>query len=340
MRTLFHPAFLHPLSGDPGVWVDLPDEGEAVLLDLPPIEHVPARKLMRVGHAVVTHAHMDHFVGFDHLLRVALKREEPLTVTGPEGFLACVRGRVGAYAWNLIAGYPVRLIVQELSGDVLRREEYAGATRMRPVTLPDLPASAAARSERAFRIDLATLDHGLPVLGIALQEVEHLAVNRDRLDRMGLTAGPWLGRLKAALRQGDERAVIDAERAGGGTVSLASGELAAELIARGPGQRLCYLTDLAATDDNLRTAARLVAGADLLVCEAPFLDANRALAAQRKHLTARQAGELARDAGAKRLAVFHLSPRYQGREDELVREAEDAFGSAVLALPRLSPAGR
>jgi hypothetical protein len=42
MRTLFHPALLHPPTGDPGAWIDLPDEGRAVL-DLPSLAEVPAR---------------------------------------------------------------------------------------------------------------------------------------------------------------------------------------------------------------------------------------------------------------------------------------------------------
>jgi ribonuclease BN (tRNA processing enzyme) len=33
-----------------------------------------------------------------------------------------------------------------------------------------------------------------------------------------------------------------------------------------------------------------------------------------------------------RLAPFHLSPRYQGREEELFEEAADAFGGPVLRL--------
>ena len=31
MRTLFHPTLLYPPTGDPGAWIDLPDEGRAVL---------------------------------------------------------------------------------------------------------------------------------------------------------------------------------------------------------------------------------------------------------------------------------------------------------------------
>jgi ribonuclease Z len=57
------------------------------------------------------------------------------------------------------------------------------------------------------------------------------------------------------------------------------------------------------------------------------------LAAERSHLTAHQAGWLAREAGAKRLAPFHLSPRYKGREQEILDEAAAAFGGPVLLLP-------
>jgi len=313
MRTLLHPAFLHPPTGDPGAWIDLPDEGRAVLLDLPSIAHLPPRKLLRLAHAVVTHMHMDHFVGFDQLLRVALRREAPLAITGPPGFLASVRGRIGAYSWNLIERYPIHLRVQEVEGDTLRAEEYTGASRMRPVPLPEAPFAGTVHAERAFRIEVATFDHGIPVLGVAVREARHLAVNKDLLLRRGLVPGPWLKELKDAIRSG--------------AVANTDG-----LIVEGPGQVVAYLTDLAGTDENLRRAEEFARDADLLLCEAAFLDADLALALERKHLTARQAGELARRAGAKRLAVFHLSPRYEGREAEVLREAGEAFGAPVLEM--------
>jgi ribonuclease Z len=339
MRGLFHPALLHPVTGDPGIWVDLPDEGRAVLLDVPAITHVAHRKLLRVAHAIVTHTHMDHYVGFDHLLRVALRRDDVLTVTGPEGFLSSVRGRVASYAWNLIATYPIRLRVQEVAGDVVRAEEYSAASKMRPITQPETPFTGTIHAERAFRIDVATLDHGIPVLGAVLREVEHLAVDRDRLLRNGWVPGPWLAELKDAMRRAlPDETMILADRADGTQAATAIGEIGPDIVRRGPGQAVAYLTDLAGTPANLERAALLASGVDLLVCEAAFLDADRELAKERRHLTARQAGELGRRAGARRLAVFHVSPRYEGREKEIQDEAASAFGSAVLELPIVAAA--
>jgi ribonuclease Z len=70
--------------------------------------------------------------------------------------------------------------------------------------------------------------------------------------------------------------------------------------------------------------------ADLLVHEATFLDSERARARQTGHSTARQAGELARDAGVKVLALTHLSVRHFPRDAR--REAEEAFGREVWTV--------
>jgi ribonuclease Z len=208
--------------------------------------------------------------------------------------------------------------VQEVDGDRLYAEEYSGASRMRPVALPEAPFAGTVHSERSFRVEVAMFDHGIPVLGVVLRETRHLGVNKDLLVRRGLVPGAWLRELKDAIR--------------GGASNDTDG-----LIVEGPGQVVAYLTDLAGTDENLARAEAFVRGADLLLCEAAFLDVDRALALERNHLTASQAGALARRAGAKRLAVFHLSPRYDGREDEVLREAAGAFGAPLsrneLAAP-------
>ena len=63
-------------------------------------------------------------------------------------------------------------------------------------------------------------------------------------------------------------------------------------------------------------------------------DGQEADAARVGHLTARQAGELAREAGAKQLAISHY-PHY-GDLDELGRQAEGGYGQPVRMLSPLS----
>ena len=110
-------------------------------------------------------------------------------------------------------------------------------------------------------------------------------------------------------------------------------QLAQQILTRRPGQRIAYLSDLCHSPENVEKAVGLARDAHLLICEAAFLHRDEALARERNHLTARQAGELARAAGAQALAPFHISPRYKGTEDELLREAADAFGGPIVRLP-------
>jgi ribonuclease Z len=85
------------------------------------------------------------------------------------------------------------------------------------------------------------------------------------------------------------------------------------------------VVDAAFHESNIARIVELARGADQLFIETAFLDEDAELAAQRRHLTAAQAGTLARNAGAARVVPFHFSPRYDGREDELRRELEAAW---------------
>jgi ribonuclease Z len=80
-----------------------------------------------------------------------------------------------------------------------------------------------------------------------------------------------------------------------------------------PGQVAAVVMDTR----DAEGARDCAAGADLLVIEATFLDDQRALAEEVGHLTAAQAATIARDAGARRVVLTHLSQRYPSREGHL-----------------------
>lgn len=93
------------------------------------------------------------------------------------------------------------------------------------------------------------------------------------------------------------------------------------------GRRLIYTSD---TGPGWGVSA-FDPGADLVLSEATYQDASQG---SPLHLTARQAGAAAREAGARRLMLTHLWPRLDPVRS--VEEGSEAFGAPVtLAAPHL-----
>jgi ribonuclease Z len=280
---------------------------------------------MRVSHAVVSHTHVDHFAGFDRLLRVCLHRPGPLHLFGPAGFTDRVAGKLDGYTWNLLDqdSPDFSITASEFIDDrVARTCEFRAreAFRRQEIDPPDLPPGALL-SEPDFRVEAVVLDHGTPCLAFALVESTRLNVWKDGLAELGLPVGPWLNAAKAAVRRGEPDSF--ALPAPGGEVPL--GLLRGRALRTAEGQRLAYVTDAAGHTANAAKILALAHGADQLFIEATFLDADRDLAEQNGHLTAAQAGALARQARAARVTPFHFSARYLGREDEVRREVMGSF---------------
>ena len=178
-----------------------------------------------------------------------------------------------------------------------------------PVHLDPVDEVGAVVTEQPLRISALPLDHRVPTLGWRVEEPARMHLLPDRLDAAGVH-GPAAGRLL------EDGSVQIEDR----TVTLDEvGELRR-------GASAAVVMDTAVCDN----AVRLAEGVDLLVCEATFLGSETQLARDYGHLTARQAATIAREAGAGRLVLTHISARYPDLDAHLA-EAAEVFPDVVVA---------
>ncbi len=333
MRTVLDPHLVHAAGHEPGLWVDVREQRRTLLFDLGDLAPLSARTLLRATHAFVTHPHMDHFAGFDHWLATGLGRMPAMTLWGGPGFVDKLEHKLRAYTWNVVHRYAVPLVIEAhaLEHDGRRRAARFDSRRaFEREDLPNAPPSGdVLLDEPLLRVRARIVDHEMPVLAFAIEETAQVRVAKDRIAAFGVTPGAWLQALKAAVLAGapDDQplAVRWRDAAGEHERSWALGELRPLVLDATPGRRIGYVTDLRFTEANLAQLEALLHGADLLHIESVFADADRALARRRNHLTARQAGTVARRLQVRRLVPFHFSPRYEGAEDALREEALAAW---------------
>jgi ribonuclease Z len=339
MRCLFESRLVNDEFGDPGLYVDFRDERRALLLDLGDITALPPRKLMRLSHIFVTHTHMDHFSGFDHFLRVVLGRKDGVTVLGGPGFAEQVEHKLRAYTWNVVHRYEVELKIDvreiETDGRGVQARFSSRSGFARESCAPFELSDDVLHDEPTFRVRGRFVDHDVPCLAYAIEEKAHVNVAKERLAALGLTTGPWLRELKHAVLTGAAGTtpieVKWRDRSGEHTMIRPVAELRHLVMDVVPGQRIGYVTDLRYSQANVDALTALLAGVDLLFIESVFLDEDADHALRKNHLTARQAGEIARAVGARSVMPFHFSPRYQERSSDLLAEMHAAWSGASTA---------
>lgn len=162
-------------------------------------------------------------------------------------------------------------------------------------------------------------DHRADTVGWAL--VEHTRLGRfdpERARTLGVPEGPLWGRIHK-----------------GEAVTLPGGRVVRPEELVGPsraGRTVVYTGDTRPA----AAVARAAVGADLLIHEATFDEAEAERAAETGHSTAAQAARIAESAGVRRLVLTHISPRYTRDAPELLAEARAVFPETVIARDGLT----
>lgn len=329
MKPLFHCKNLNAPFGDPALYIELLHQKQALLFDLGDLSSLEEAKVLKISHVFVSHTHMDHFFGFDHLLRVILGRDKKITLFGPPGIITNVAGKLSGYTWNLVKDYPLQVRVGEVHPRFIQYALFICSDQFRGVEGEKVPYENVLEENPHFKIESVHLDHKIPCLAFSMVERFHININKDNLMKLGFSVGPWLREFKEHIWEDKPESTvmrIPIDREGRAAVKKATlGDLKREVVSITAGQKIAYVSDCRYSRENEEKIVRLAEGADVFFCEAAFLEKDREKAAAKDHLTAGQAGLIARKAGVKSLNVFHFSPRYDKCPEALEQEAQLAF---------------
>ncbi|MBW1742793.1 MAG: ribonuclease Z [Deltaproteobacteria bacterium] len=336
MKSVFHPKLVNPPLEDPALFIPFFFEKRALLFDMGDLHRLPTKDILKITHGFVTHTHMDHFAGFDTILRTCLGRQKLLHIFGPPNFLENIEGKLSGYTWNLVENYShgFSLKATEVYPTYTVNRVYDCKSGFEPVEAPaKAPFEGILLSEPAFSVHAIHLDHKVPCLGLTLEERFHINIRKESLKKLELPVGPWLRRFKKALyedRDPEEDYEVNWEEAGKERKrTFRLGDLTDEIAHVSAGQKISYIVDVVFSPENAEKIIAFARNADHLFIEAAFLDSELDVAYSKYHLTAKQAGILAGKAGVKQLTVFHFSPRYAHTAHLLQQEADQAFAETI-----------
>ena len=164
-----------------------------------------------------------------------------------------------------------------------------------------------------YEIRAFDTDHDTRSVGYTLIEDDRKGrFDRERAEELGVPVGPMFQKLHAGEAvELDDGTVVEPEQVVGSPR---------------PGRTLVYTGD---TRPSHRTVD-VARSADLLIHDGTFASDNETRAARTGHSTAREAAEIANDAGAKRLALIHISSRYAGNVSPIREEATETFSGEAF----------
>jgi ribonuclease Z len=305
--------------GDPSLYIHIVDRKRGLLFDcgLNSFSHADLR---RVTDLFISHTHIDHFIGFDTLLRLNLAEHKTLRIYGPPGIQHNVAGKLQAYTWNICQNLLLTIVVHEVHPHEIVVTEMKSHLGFQVIQTTTVPHATVLLDTPEFSVSYLQLDHKTPSFGYAFVEADSFNVQKDVLQALDLEPGPWLNRLKQQAACPETFSIALQV----GDITRSVGEFVETLLVRKRGMKVTYLTDFLCDNASFDALSGFAWESDLLFCESAFSERDREKAHRTFHVTAREAGKLARLAHVRQLILFHISKRYQDYS-LLIQEAKSEF---------------
>lgn len=161
-----------------------------------------------------------------------------------------------------------------------------------------------------FYLEAKKMTHGVPCNAYVFVRKSQIRIDKKKLKKTKLPSGPLLQKLK-------QRKNISHK---------GKKYLAKDLTFEEGDKKISFVLD---TSMNKQVSS-FVKGSDLLICEANFSSREKSKAEEYKHLTARQAAEIAKKSKSKKLLLTHISQRYENNPKKILNESKKVFKNSHL----------
>ncbi len=333
------PSFFSGLLDDPVMFINIRPTGRGLLLDCGQLHHLAKRVLRSVDAIFVSHAHMDHLMGFDHFLRHVHAASRNIDVYGPEGIAARISSKLAGYDWNLTEKTWCTITVYEVHPRAIEQYEFAGShgftsrhagTRQR--------RDRTLLQTRQVTVEAEICDHKIPVLIFRVTENAVFLVDKRKLHKERLLPGPWLKELEKRFHNGrwDEGPLeVWRERDGERGLEMIDHPKALYALIRRDATpaSIGYICDVGMTQDNRERIRDLMQGVTLLASECTFLAADETKARNSAHLCTTDLNSISRLVKPELLLPMHLSKAYLSDTRRLYAELDPPRGTRILGLP-------
>lgn len=339
MFRYLQPNFFSGLLDDPILFINVRPTGRGILFDCGQIHHLAKRILRSIDAIFISHAHMDHLMGFDHFLRHVLIAPRTVSVYGPEGIAERIGNKLAGYDWNLAEKTWCSFLIHEVHSGRIEQFEFAGSQGFKLLYCKTVPRNdRIIYQNRYLKVEAETCDHKIPVLIFRITEERSFILDSERLLEEKLVPGPWIKELKKRFYADVfDSGPLEIWKAHGDGYAVETIDNAEELFSKisrdSSPKSIGYISDIGMTQDNLSRIIDLMCGVTLLVSECTFLAEDREKARVSFHLCTTDLNQISREIKPHLLLPMHLSKSYIRDTERLYAELNPPQDTNVLKLP-------
>lgn len=248
----------------------------------------------KINKILITHWHGDHTLGLAGLIQTLIMNgyKGELQIHGPKG-----------------TENEMELLISTHLSNYFKHQTKEYGSNLKIVTKEHKPGKIISTEE--WEINATPINHSCQGLAYSFKIKEKKRIDKNKLENLNLPEGPLRGQIAKGKVIDFKGKKIDGEK----------------MLYVEPSKKITLITDSAYLPELVNFAK----DSDLLICEATHsIEENEELTKSHGHLNSHQAAKIAKESNSKKLALIHLSQRYESTPKKILNEAKEVFKNTII----------